>query len=221
MRRRQFAVALLNAGVGTAAVVQQWPQFRGSVSSGVSENASLPESWSATQNVAWKTPIPGTGWSSPVVWDERIFLTSVISSNQQEAPKKGLYFGGNRLEPPPGEHRWMVYCADWKTGRLLWEREVHRGAPASSRHLKNSFASETPVTDGERVYAYFGNVGLFCFDMDGKPVWSQKYGPFPMRYGWGTASSPVLHEGRIYIVDDNDEKSFLAALDKKTGKQVW
>jgi outer membrane protein assembly factor BamB len=221
MHRRRFALALLNAGVGVAAVAEQWPQFRGPSSSGVSENPSLPDSWSTTQNIAWKTEIPGTGWSSPVVWDNRIFVTSVISSNAQEVPKKGLYFGGNRLEPPPGEHRWMVYCLDWKSGKILWEREVHRGAPASSRHLKNSFASETPVTDGERVYAYFGNVGLFCFDMDGKPVWSQNYGPFAMRYGWGTAASPALHEGRIYIVDDNDERSFLLALDKKTGKQVW
>jgi outer membrane protein assembly factor BamB len=221
MRRRQFALALLNAGAATAAVIEQWPQFRGPASSGVSENSSLPDSWSATENVAWKTGIPGTGWSSPVVWDTRIFVTSVISSNPQEAPKKGLYFGGNRLEPPPGEHRWMVYCLDSNSGKILWEREVHRGAPASSRHLKNSFASETPVTDGERVYAYFGNVGLFCFDMDGKPVWSQNYKPLTMRYGWGTASSPALHEGRIYLVDDNDEQSFLVALDKKTGKQVW
>ncbi len=87
--------------------------------------------------------------------------------------------------------------------------------------MKNSYASETPVTDGERVYAYFGNVGLFCFDMQGKPLWSQRYGPYAMRFGWGTAASPVLHEGRIYIVDDNDDQSFLLALDKKTGKQIW
>jgi outer membrane protein assembly factor BamB len=221
MQRRQFALSLLNVGVGVAAGLERWPQFRGPSSSGLSENAGLPDVWSETQNVVWKTGIPGRGWSSPVVWDGRIFLTSVVSADPEEPPKRGLYFGGNRTSPPLGEHRWMVYCLDRETGRILWEREAHRGAPASSRHLKNSFASETPVTDGERVYAYFGNVGLFCFGMDGKPVWSQTYGPFPMRYGWGTASSPVLHEGRIYIVDDNDEQSFLVALDKKTGKQVW
>jgi outer membrane protein assembly factor BamB len=203
------------------APVDRWPQFRGPDSLGVAEDAALPETWSATENVAWKTAVPGTGWSSPVVWGDRIFLTSVVSADKQETPKKGLYFGGNRLEPPKDEHRWMVYCLDWKTGRILWEREVHRGSPKSPRHLKNSYASETPVTDGERLYAYFGNVGLFCFDMNGKPLWSQKYGPFNMRFGWGTAASPVLHEGRVYIVDDNDEQSFLVALDKKTGKQIW
>jgi len=204
-----------------SAVADRWPQFRGPDSTGVVEDTSLPDTWSSTENVAWKADVPGTGWSSPVVWGEKIFLTSVVSADKQEIPKKGLYFGGNRLDPPKDEHRWMVYCLEWKTGKVLWEREVHRGAPKTPRHLKNSYASETPVTDGERIYAYFGNIGLFCFDMSGKPLWSQRYGPFSMRYGWGTAASPVLHEGRIYIVDDNDEQSFLVALDKKTGKQIW
>jgi len=220
-KNHQLALALLLAGSAAGAAIDGWPQFRGPESLGVFENAILSDNSTTTENVAWKTEIPGTGWSSPVVWGDRIFLTSVISSDKQETPKKGLYFGGNRLEPPKDEHRWMVYCLDWKTGKILWEREVHRGSPASSRHLKNSYASETPVTDGERLYAYFGNVGLFCFDMQGKPLWSQRYGPYTMRFGWGTAASPVLHEGRIYIVDDNDDQSFLLALDKKTGKQIW
>src|SRR5437762_12343051 len=203
-----FLVAL-KAGV-------HWPQFRGPQSTGVAEDPALPDTWSTTRNVVWKAGIPGSGWSSPVVWGDRIFLTSVISTVTPEAPKKGLYFGGNRESIPSDEHRWMVYAVDWKTGKMVWEREVHRGSPRSSHHLKNTYASETPVTDGERVYAYFGNLGLFVFDISGKPLWSQNYGPFNMRFGWGTAASPVLHEGRIYIVDDNDDKSFLAALDKKT-----
>jgi len=152
---------------------------------------------------------------------DRIFLTSVISTVAPEAPKKGLYFGGNREGIPADEHRWMAYAVDWKTGKIVWEREVHRGSPRSSHHLKNTYASETPVTDGERVYAYFGNLGLFVFDMDGKPVWSEHWGPFRTRYGWGTAASPVVHKERIYVVNDNDDRSFLAALDKRTGKQIW
>ncbi len=201
--------------------VDSWPQFRGPQSTGVADDPALPETWSATRNVVWKTEIPGSGWSSPVVWGERIFLTSVISTVAPEAPKKGLYFGGNRENIPTDEHRWMVYAVDWKTGKIAWEREVHRGSPRSSHHLKNTYASETPVTDGERVYAYFGNLGLFVFDMDGKPVWSQHWGPFRTRYGWGTAASPVLYKERIYVVNDNDDQSFLAALDKRTGKQIW
>jgi outer membrane protein assembly factor BamB len=201
--------------------VDQWPQFRGSQSTGVADDAALPETWSATRNVVWKAEIPGSGWSSPVVWGDRIFLTSVISSVAPETPKKGLYFGGNRESIPTDEHRWMVYVIDWKTGKIVWEREVHRGSPRSSHHLKNTYASETPVSDGERVYAYFGNLGLFVFDMEGKPVWSEHWGPFRTRYGWGTAASPVLYKERVYVVNDNDDQSFLAALDKRTGKQIW
>jgi outer membrane protein assembly factor BamB len=156
-----------------------------------------------------------------VVWGDRSFLTSVISSVAPETPKKGLYFGGNRESIPTDEHRWMVYVIDWKTGKIVWEREVHRGSPRSSHHLKNTYASETPVSDGERVYAYFGNLGLFVFDMEGKPVWSEHWGPFRTRYGWGTAASPVLYKERVYVVNDNDDQSFLAALDKRTGKQIW
>src|SRR5438128_3671888 len=124
----------------------RWPQFRGPQSAGVADDANLPERWSSTENVAWRVEIPGTGWSSPVVWGDRIFLTSVVSSVETEKPKKGLYFGGER-KSPTDEHRWMVYCIDWKTGKILWEREAGRGLPKTSRHLKNSYASETPVTD--------------------------------------------------------------------------
>src|SRR5262245_13527275 len=198
----------------------KWPQFLGPQSVGVVEDPQLPDKWSATENVAWKTDIPGLGWSSPIVWGDRIFVTSVISSAEIEPPKKGLYFGGER-GVPKDEHRWMIYCVDWKTGKILWEREAHRGAPQTTRHLKNSYASETPVTDGERVYAYFGNLGLFCFDFKGNPVWKQNFEHRKTRFGWGTAASPVLYKDRIYVVNDNDEQSFFAAYDKKTGKEVW
>lgn len=165
-----LAGAALLASCGFAA--DGWTQFRGPAA-GVAEDALLPEIWSATTSVAWKLDIPGRGWSSPVVAGDRIFLTSVIATQPEESPKKGLYFGGNRESPPPDDHRWVVYCIDWKTGKLLWEREVHRG-PAPPRHLKNSYASETPVTDGQRVYAYFGSVGVFALDRDGKPLWSDR-----------------------------------------------
>jgi outer membrane protein assembly factor BamB len=199
--------------------LKQWPQFRGPGSTGVVDDPSLPDKWSQTENVAWKTAIPGVGWSSPIIWGERIFVTTVISSADVEKPKKGLYFGGER-KAPTDEHRWMVYAVDFATGKIVWEKEAHRGVPGS-RHLKNSYASETPVTDGERVYVYFGNVGLFCYDFSGKLLWSNAAKPAPTRYGWGTAASPILDKGRLYLVHDNDEHSYLEALDAKTGKTIW
>ncbi len=198
-----------------------WAQFRGPDAAGVSTASGLPHTWSATDGVAWKTAIPDRGWSSPVVWGDKIFVTTAIKEGgKPEAPKKGLYFGGNR-PAPKDPHRWLVYCLDLDSGKIAWQKEVHRGVPKYGHHLKNSLASETPVTDGERLYAYIGNVGLFCFDFAGELLWSKKWESVPTRYGWGTAASPVLHGERIYIVNDNDKQSFIVALDKTTGKQVW
>ena len=199
----------------------RWPQFRGPGSRGVAENSKLPQRWSATENVEWKTPIPGRGWSSPIVWGDRVLLTTVINLGDAEEPRKGLYFGGNRPNPSDDEHEWRLLCLHVDSGEVLWDRLVHRGVPASAIHLKNSYASETPVTDGQRVYAYFGNLGLFCFDLDGQPVWAKRLEPHAIRFGWGTASSPVLHGGRLYLQNDNDEQSYLLALDAETGEEVW
>jgi outer membrane protein assembly factor BamB len=199
----------------------RWPAFRGGVAAGVATGRDLPDVWSTTKNVVWKIDVPGRGWSSPVVWGDQIFLTSVIREGKEEEPAKGLYFGGNRTKPPEDLHRWMVYCIDGRSGKPLWEREVHRGKPDSPHHVKNTYASETAVTDGEHVYVYFGNLGLFCLDMTGKEVWSQKWGSFPTAFGWGTAASPILYRDRIYVVNDNEKSSFLCAIDKKTGKEVW
>lgn len=200
---------------------ESWPSFRGADSRGVSENTNLPETWSATENVAWKTDIPGRGWSSPVVWDKKVFLTTVINEGDTEAPKKGLYFGGNRPGIPDTTHLWKVFCLDLDSGKILWEKEVHRGKPKSSIHLKNSYASETPVTDGQLVYCCFGSLGIYALDFDGKVVWNHELPAYKTRYGWGTSASPVLHQDRLYYVHDNDESSYFLALDKATGKEVF
>ena len=198
-----------------------WPQFLGPDARAVSTNANLPTRWSATENVAWKTPVPGRGWSSPIVWRDRVFLTTVTGAGEADMPKKGLYRGGERPQVSPAERQWKVLCLDLLSGQVIWERVVHRGIPPAPTHAKNSYASETPVTDGQRVYACFGNVGLFCLDMEGRPVWSTPFAVHATRYGWGTAASPVLYRDRLYLVNDNDEQSYLLALDKLTGKEVW
>ena len=198
-----------------------WPQFRGPGSLGVAENPNLPDRWSTNENVAWKMDVPGRGWSSPVVWGDRVFVTTVVSEGEMEQPKKGLYFGGERKEIPTSTYRWLVLCFDLNSGRELWRQEARSSTPPNQLHIKNTYASETPVTDGERVYASFGNVGLFCYDLEGKRLWSTNWPPVKTRNGWGSAASPVLHQDRLFIVNDNDEKSFATALDTRTGRQLW
>jgi outer membrane protein assembly factor BamB len=199
-----------------------WPQFRGSNSTGVVDGGSnLPATWSTTENVAWKTDIPGRGWSSPVVWGDKIFLTTVINTGESEEPKKGLYFGGNRPKPPTSEHQWVVQCLDLATGSVNWTKQVHQGIPETPIHLKNSFASETPITDGKHLYVVFAGVGIYCFDFNGEEVWKRELEPVKTRFGWGSAASPVLHGDRLYFVNDNDDQSYLLALDKRTGEEVW
>lgn len=219
---KQLALAVLLVlpcqSAGSAETIN-WPQFRGPHGDGLARGETLPERWSETENVVWKADIPGWGWSSPVIWGGKIFVTSAVGENELKKPVIGGYPGG-RVKPTD-VHRWMVYCLDSETGRIVWEREAHKGIPPEQRHPKNSYANATPITDGQRVYAYIGNIGLFCYDMDGKPLWEQRWGSFPMRGGWGPGASPVLHKDRLYLVNDNERESFLLALDSATGKQIW
>lgn len=198
---------------------EHWPQYRGANADGLGLGATLPETWSATENVVWKAEIPGWGWSSPIVWGKRIFVTSAVGEQELPTPHVGGYPGGHLQDNDV--HRWMLYCLDFETGKVLWEREAHKGLPKEKRHPRNSYASETPVTDGERVIAYFANHGVFSYSMDGEPQWQHPYEAYPMRDGWNTGTSPVLAGERVFIQNDNDQASFLEALDKRTGKSLW
>ena len=217
------AVLLLAAGstsIPAAAAEDNWPRFRG-LRAGVAEDSpTLPESWSQTENVVWKLEVPGQGWSSPIVWEDLVVVTSAVSNEPGLGPQLGLYDGHSSTAIPTAIHRWMVYGIDLESGQVRWEQEVHASAPPIARHGKNTYASETPVTDGERIYAYFGGIGLYTFNLDGTPVWSKEMDALEYRHGWGSGASPVLHEDRLYIVNDNDDQSFLAAYDKRTGEEV-
>jgi len=213
-----FTASRLNAD---DSINKNWPQFRGADSTGVSRNSGLPDRWSATENVEWKAEIAGRGWGSPVVWGDSVYLTSVVNSGVTEPIKKGLYFGGDRLDIPKTTHQWNVLCLDLSTGKVKWEKTVRTGTPTAPIHLKNSYASETPVIDGKHLYVIFGNVGIFCFDLNGYMVWSQDLPAWAMRNGWGTSSSPALHGDVLYYQNDNDEKSTLVALNKITGEKMW
>lgn len=210
-------------GKQEAQAQNNWPQFRGPGSLGIHPDpqTQAPEVWGPATNIEWSREVPGMGWSSPVVWGSKIFLTTVVSQGDVEEPKKGLYFGGERPEPPKDLHIWKALCYDLESGKLLWETNLKQGAPASPRHVKNTYASETPVTDGEHLFVYFGHSGLYALDLEGAVAWSKVWDPFPMRLGWGTSASPVEHGDRVFILNDNEESSFLAAYKKENGEEIF
>ena len=230
--KAQAAVALCGValGIAVASADDEWPRFRGSNGGVAADHPSLPDQWGPAQNIVWKIDVPGRSWSSPVIWGDHIFVTTAINTLETESLLPVASYvsrsnGGTMtfmdVSKPSAPHRWVLYDVDLKTGRIRWERVSHTGVPAKSRHLKNSYAAETPVTDGERVYAYFGDVGLFVYDMDGKPLWSRSMDALEMQTGFGHAASPVVDDSRVYIVNDNEEQSFIAAYDKRTGAQAW
>lgn len=211
-------------GLVTVSASDQWPRFRGTDAGNVVDDAALPDRWSETENVVWKTGIPGSGWSSPIVWDDHIFVTATIGNASERSSRKGLYDPGddNGTTKSTAVHRWMVYDVEFKTGKIRWQQELLRAIPMVSRHIKNSFASETPVTDGEHVYVYFGSVGvLAAMDMSGKLAWLKELGTFDGRQAFGTAASPVLYKDRVIVVNDNTTESFIAAFNKNTGQEIW
>ena len=222
-----------------------WPGFRGHEMSGVAPAAKIPDRWSATENVQWAAPIAGHGWSSPIVWGDTVFVTSAISTKPFKQPTPGLY--GNeyiaemqaqglsndeiskRAAERDGETsaeaddvRYMVYALDAASGKIKWEREAIRMKPFRGRHRKNTYASETPVTDGQRLYVSFGqNVGLFVYALDGTLLWKKQWEPKPIYLDFGTGSSPTVADGRIYLLQDNETAPSIAALDAKTGEELW
>lgn len=214
-------VTTMVVGGPALAQAENWPQFRGPGGAGTSEATNLPTTWSATTNIAWKVEIPGVAWSSPIVWGDRLFLTTAIGAGKPELPRKGLYLWGERPKPKNTVFRWEVLCFDKNSGKLLWRQQAHQGEPATAIHLKNSYASETPATDGQRLFAFFGAAGLYAYDLDGQLLWKKDLGAYSMRMGWGTASSPVVAEGRVFIQRDNQDDSFVVALDAKSGQELW
>ncbi len=207
-----------------AAAQEHWPGFRGTSAGEIANDPSLPDTWSTTENVAWNISIPGLSWSSPVVWNNHIFVTTAISAGDEPAPVKGLYDPGddNGSTASGNEHRWVLYDIDFRTGDVVWQSELHAMAPPISRHLKNSFASETPVTDGRRVYVYLGTIGLVtAVNMSGETVWRHELPAYETTSRFGSAASPVVYGDHVYVVNDNVVDSFMVAIDKDTGEEVW
>lgn len=216
-----IVVALLCA-VNASIAQDNSSRFRGDDASGVSpDDARLPDTWSKTKNVAWKVDVPGQGWACPVIWGDRVFIASVVADEENVKPSKGLYLGQGVRDPAKGIHHWMVYCYDVKTGTKLWEHEAKTGRPVVPRHPKSSYAAETPATDGERLYVLFGDVGLYCYSFDGELLWDRPIEPKKTLQDYGAASSPVVHDGQVFVLYDNLEDSWIASFDAQSGEQRW
>jgi outer membrane protein assembly factor BamB len=221
-----------------------WPQFRGPESNPVGTNARLADRWSKTENVEWAQAIPGRGWSSPIVTGGKIYLTTVTTEGKSKPPQIGTEYSNEYVAelqkqglpmdkviekvterdielPSEVKLHYFLYCLNLKTGKVEWQREFYTGQPPGGRHRKNSFSSESPVTDGKLVYVYIGNLGLWAFDLKGKQVWNTPLEANPIYLDFGTGSSPALVNNLLVIVNDNEKQQFIAAFDKQTGKQVW
>lgn len=204
-----------------------WPSFRGREASGVSDGQHLPDQWNVERgdNVLWRTPIPGLAHSSPIVWGDRIYVTSAISSVPASF-KPGQYGDGNASEDR-SRHRWMLYAIDRKTGRIAWERLAHEGAPMDLRHVKSTYASATPATDGRVVVAWFGSQGVHAFTTAGDRLWKADLGRVDVgAYGmpsveWGPASSPIIWNGLVLLQVDTQTDAFVIAVALETGQVVW
>lgn len=205
-----------------------WPSFRGVQASGIAEGQNLPDTWSAKsgENILWKTPLPGLAHSSPVVWGNKIFVTSAVSSDPKATFKPGLYGDGDASKDR-SRHRWTIYALDKKSGKILWERIAHEGEPLEQRHIKATYANATPATDGRIVVAWFGSQGVHAYDMNGRKLWKVDLGRVDMgaydipTFEWGPASSPIIWNNLVILQCDTQSDSFILALDATTGKTVW
>jgi PQQ-like domain len=231
--RIAFAITACLASIAPAASAQDWPSFRGVDASGVADAAAPPVSWDlgAGRNIAWTAPIPGAGHSSPIVWGDRVFLTSAVSLRpSSKSSRDGVKaadpeeYRAIEVQTP---HAWRLYCLERTTGRVLWERTAYEGVPRVKRHAKASQASATPSTDGKHVVAMIGSEGLYAYDMEGRLLWKRDFGRLDVGYvddptdEWGPASSPVIHDGLVIVQNDRHKDSYVAAFDVVTGGERW
>ncbi len=226
----------LTLAVGPAAA-QQWPSFRGPDASGVAADGEPPVTWDvdAGTNVAWRTAIPGLGHSSPIVWGDRVFVTTAVPLPADAGSATATGAGTDttvdlkdgRSVAANARHAWRIYCVDRSSGRILWERTAYQGVPKVKRHSKGSQASASAATDGRHVVAMMGSEGLYAFDMSGTPLWTRDLGRLDVGYvddpreEWSPASSPVIHDGLVIVQNDRHADSYVLALDVRTGEERW
>ena len=226
MNRLIILILCLSSTLASAQA-QNWPSFRGNNASGVADGSKPPTSWNAekSQNILWKTAIPGFSHASPIVWGNRVFLITAISSDAKAT--FNAKNGGIGLADDSVKHTWRIYALDKATGRVVWDKTAYEGVPRANRHLKASQANSTPATDGKYVVALFGSEGLDCYDVNGKLIWKQDLGVLnpglwdDPKSSWGHASSPIIYRDLVIVQADGHKQSFIAAFRLKDGKQAW
>lgn len=226
---RRIGLALLFiSSLTTAGSAANWPQWRGPDGSGISTEKNLPATWTPTTNIKWKAAIPGRGHSSPIVWGNRVFVTTAVEGDVVPGAKAVKHMAGDKefLHPDSvgadKKHQFKVIALNRESGKIVWEALAWEGTPYDNRHRKSSYAASTPATDGKMVYAFFGTEGLYAYDFNGKLAWKAQLGKLGT-VGMGTGTSPILFNDVVIVQcdEDNGEASFIVALDKKTGKEVW
>ena len=227
----RVAALLVFLLASSAHAEQNWPAFRGENASGVAAGSQPPSAWdvSSSRNIRWTRAIPGLGHSSPIVWGNRVYVTTAVPLEQIRDEMKLGDSSSAGIDPAKDvvRHSWRLYAIDRETGRVVWERAAHEGVPRIKRHVKASHASATPVTNGQYVVALFGSEGLFCFDAAGKLLWKQDLGTMDVglvddpTYQWGPASSPIIVDNLAIVQNDRHKDSYLVAFDLATGKEAW
>lgn len=225
---KALITVIVMISVSGAAAAANWPQWRGPDGSGISNEKNLPAEWTPTKNIKWKTPIAGRGHSSPIVWSNHVFLTTAIEGELVEGAKAPKHMMGDKefLHPDSvganRKHTFKVIALNRDSGKILWESVAWEGTPYDDRHRKSSYAASTPATDGKLVFAFFGAEGIYAYDFNGKLAWKAQLGKLGT-VGMGTGTSPILHDNVVIVQcdEENGEASFIVALDKKTGKEVW
>ncbi len=216
-----ISAAALVVSISSGAETAEWPQWRGPLGTGVAPTGKPPVSWGEEHNVRWKTPIPGKGHSTPIVWGKRIFVTTAIPVGET-LPAEGAHsHGAHHNMNPSRKLEFVVLAVDRGTGEVLWRRTVHTAQPHESTHTSGSWASSSAVTDGRHVYASFGSNGLYCLDMNGELKWKKDLGDMRIKHGHGEGSSPALSGTTLVLNWDHEDESFVVALNKKTGKELW
>jgi outer membrane protein assembly factor BamB len=205
---------------GTSDQPLHWPQWRGPQANGVAKNSNPPIHWSPTKNIKWKIPIPGQGSATPIVWKEQIFVVTAIETDRVAATPPQADERA-KTQPPAAYYQFVVLCVDRRSGKQIWRQVACEEVPHEGKHHTNSYASASPTTDGRRLYVSFGSRGIYCYDLQGQLLWTRDLGDMRTRYGWGEATSPVVHGDCLVINWDHEDQSFIEVLDAATGETNW